>query len=298
MKALVRRLFRRKVRVYILPTRMGGYLNGLIFLMFLLSTGYSNNLLLIFTIILFAMNLMWLVQTHFHLYRLKLDGVRVMNGHVGESIPVTVRWARTPKAPLRWELRLEDESREFNLELSGASELRQEASIKLEKRGEYRWRYLRVDTNRPFGLYRAWIYYPVEATSFAYPKLMSNVQVWPNGRDSDGEISQDLKGNEDFRGMAAYQEGESRRISWKHYARSGELLIKEGEELKIPSVDLVLTLPGQEKDRESYLSHIATQMVECQRRQIPFSLKGPGVSLAPAGHLMHLHDCLKVLAQC
>lgn len=295
---LIRRLFRRKVRVYIMPTRMGGYFNGLIFLLFLLATGYSNNLLLIFTICLFALNLLWLIQTHFHLHKLKLESVRVQDGHAADSIPVTVRWKNIPTGPWDWQLKLEDADHDFVLQRLVAQEMKQENTFSMDKRGMYDWKYLRVQTERPFGLYRAWIFFPVNAFSFVYPKILKNAQFNLNGKVAEGEIPQDVKGSEGFRGLATYHGGESRKISWKHYARTGELFEKEGEELRIPSLDLVLNLPEDGVLKENYLSAIATQMVECQKKQIPFSLKSSKVTLAAGNHLSHLHDCLKVLAQC
>ena len=281
-----------------MPTRMGGYLNGLIFLMFLLSSGYGNNLLLIFTIFLFALNILWLIQTHFHLHRLRLESVRVMNGHVGEPITVTVKWSAAPKGPWQWKATIETQAHSYPLKEIHSEEFRFESTYQAEKRDLYHWKYLRVDTERPFGLYRAWIFYRIDLNSFAYPKLLNSTNLNLDGRDSDGEASHDQKGHEGFRGMAAYQEGESRRISWKHFARSGELLIKEGEELRAPALEIVLNPPQNPDHKEHYLSDLATQMVECHRRQIPFSLRSPGVNLSVGHHQTHLHDCLKVLARC
>ena len=103
------RQIKKKSRIYIIPTRMGGYLNGLIFLMFLLSVGYNNNLLLIFTLFLFGLNLIWLIQSHFHMHKLKLDAVHLEDGHALESVSVRVCWKNSPLPPLLWELSLEDE---------------------------------------------------------------------------------------------------------------------------------------------------------------------------------------------
>ena len=72
MKQWIINQSKKKARIYIMPTRMGGYLNGLIFLMFLLSVGYSNNLLLIFTLFLFGLNLICCIHTHYHLNALKI----------------------------------------------------------------------------------------------------------------------------------------------------------------------------------------------------------------------------------
>ena len=292
MKKWIRRQFRKRSRVYIMPTKMGGYLNGLIFLMFLLSIGYSNNLLLIFTTFLFAFNLLWLIQTHFHLYRLKLEQLSVFSGHAHSSLNVQLFWKAAPKGPWNWEVILESDKGDFSLKTLGDDKTKSEGEITPEHRGAYEWQYLRVKTHNPFGLYQAWIYFPLNLKTLVYPALLNSVEIPLSGKDFEGELLQDKKGPDDFRGLASYANDESRKISWKHYARSGELLIKEGEEKMSPLLELHLKLPADPKLKEDYLSTLATQLVECHRRDIPFSLKVNG----EASGL--LSDCLKVLALC
>lgn len=292
MKNWIRHQFRKKSRVYILPTRMGGYLNGLIFLMFLLSIGYSNNLLLIFTLILFAFNLMWLVQSHFHLHRLKLDQVVITPGHAGDPLTVSVLWQKSPAGPLNWNMLLEGDNGDFPLVHHHDEATKSDAEMIPDKRGVYRWKFLKVKSTNPFGLYQVWIYFPIELTTLVYPALLPAVDLNLSGKDQEGELLQDKKGTEDFRGLTSYQWDESRKISWKHYARSGDLLVKEGEEKLAPIFELELKLPTSPELLEHYLSYVATQLVECHRRDIPFHFKAPGTD----SH--ELQECLKVLARC
>ena len=99
-------MMRSRTRVYIFPTRMGGYAIGLISLMFLLSIGYSNNLLLIFTITLFGLNLLWVVNSHFHLARLSPGQVYVEDGHSKTPMATTFRWKKWPRGNLQWTMKL------------------------------------------------------------------------------------------------------------------------------------------------------------------------------------------------
>ncbi len=298
LKAWIRKQFRKKARVYIMPTRMGGYFNGLIFLMFLLAIGYSNNLLLIFTLVLFTFNLLWLIQSHFHLHHLKFSGLSVQTGHVNDPLQVTVHWSKVPKGPTSWELKLEGDRCVLEVQTLNDNSQHSTGEIKIPVRGEHYWQFIRVGTSHPFGLYRVWIFHPLSISSLAYPALISGVEVNPNGEDMEGELSTDRKGLEDFRGFSLYQHQESRHISWKHYARTGDLLIKEGEEKKAPVVEFELKAPDQIEAKEFYLTLMASRMVECHRREIPFSLSAPGIRISPGIHIGHLHECLKVLALC
>ena len=292
MKIWFKKQFRKKARIYIMPTKMGGYLNGLIFLMFLLAIGYSNNLLLIFSIFLFAFNLLWLIQTHVHLYRLKLDQVIVSSGHAMQLVPVNITWKVAPQNPWDWQIALEGDRGDFEcLELKNYL-TRSEGEITFESRGVHRWKYLQVKTANPFGLYRAWVYFPLNFQSLVYPTLLKSVELNLSGIDERGELSSQKKGDDDFRGLGNYNNQESRKISWKHYARSGELLIKEGEEKQSSILDLKLMLPSAPEAKEYYLSYLATQIVECHKRDIPFSFSDNGLKSS------QIQECLKVLALC
>jgi uncharacterized protein (DUF58 family) len=292
MKNWIRAQFRKRSRVYILPTKMGGYLNGLIFLMFLLSIGYGNNLLLIFTTFLFAFDLLWLVQTHFHLYRLKFDQLNILSGHAGQPIAVSVFWEKAPLGPWNWEIELEGERGTYKIEAAHHMSTKSEGEISPTLRGLYHWNYIKIKTINPFGLYQSWIYFPLKQDSLVYPTLLKNVDLPLSGNDFEGELAQDKKGHDDFRGLAKYANDESRKISWKHYARSGTLVVKEGEEKKTPLLQLDLKLPQDQTLKENYVSYLTTQLVECHRRDIPFVLRVNNEESS------QLSDCLKVLSLC
>lgn len=298
MKELLERLMRRKVRVYIFPTRMGGYLIGLIGLMFLLSIGYSNNLLLIFTIVLFGLNLIWLVNSHFHLARLGLGQVSVEDGHAGAPTSVTVRWKRWPRGEHRWDLWLIGEELRSGIRLFSEEEGRLTGELSLPARGVFHWRHLLVKTDRPFGLYQTWIYFPVDVTAHAYPALQKEGTLpSPEIQDREGSLTGEKKGDEGLRGLSLYQGEGSRRISWKHYAKSGELLVKEGEELRTQLVRIPFRLPESRERREAELSRLATLLVQCHREDVPFIFEAPR-PLGPGSHLELLKDCLRELARC
>ena len=298
MKNWIKKQFRKKSRVYIIPTKMGGYLNGLIFLMFLLAIGYNNNLLLIFTLFLFSFNLMWLIQTHFHLYRLKKDQLFISSGHAGELMEAKIFWKGLPQGPWDWSLELESDEAIFPLTGIISDEAKSVGEIRPLKRGIHLWTYLKIKTTNPFGLYQSWIFYPLNEKTYVYPALLTKAEILLSGSDLEGEVANDRPGSEDFRGLGSMGNADSRKVSWKHYARTGELLVKEGEELRSPSLDIELQLPLDLALKERYLSQLATKMVECHRRSIPFSFKSQRFSQASGTGHSHLHECLRELAQC
>lgn len=298
MKKWIRSQFRKKTRVYIFPTRMGGYLNGLLFLMFLLAIGYSNNLLLIFTIFLLGLNLIWLIQTHFHLYHLRLENIQINPGHAKESIFAKVNWAKTPNGPLDWEVRIETLDSQFPLKTLVDQISFSHAEIILPRRGLYQWRYLRVSTDKPFGLYRTWIYYPLTDESIIFPPLLPRQSLELSAQLLEGESETNLRGYEDFRSLGTYDQSDSRKISWKHYARTGELLIKEGFTPISSILNLKFDLKEFQDNEEYHLSWLATQMVESYHLGIPFSFDFKGKFFPPRHDAFHLELCLRELSLC
>lgn len=291
------KFLQKKNRIYIFPTKMGGYLIGLLFLMFLLSVGYSNNLLLIFTLFLFGFNLLWLIQTHFHLQVLKLASVEIPDAHMDEAAILHIHWHKTPAGPLDWQLELLGKNQKLKIESYDHQENSSQGAFKVPLRGRLNWKYLKVSTVLPYGLYKTWVHLEVNQESFGYPKVLKDISLFDFQMNSrEGEIPEEKPGPNDIRNLAPYQGEEYRRISWKHYARSGELVVKEGEEYHSPlwTHQLKTHLDGMEK--EKYLSEIATKLVHCSRHQIPFVLhtdKGP---LGPAVDEAHLRECLRILS--
>lgn len=292
------RQFKKKSRVYIMPTPMGGYLNGLIFLMFFLAVGYNNNLLLIFTLFLFGLNVIWVIQSHYHLHHLKFKTISIEDGHADEPILTRLFWEQIPEAPNRWEISLEDdEGRSFKIVNTSNHSLTTEGEVIFNKRGVWKFPHIKVINEMPFGLYRTWIYFKLDVNVYVYPKRIWNLPL-TNYTETyqEGEFGTNRKGPHDFLNLAPYENGESSKISWKRYARSGELVIKEGEELKqsIVSFKIFPSLP----DKEFSLSRIASQMINCLKNQTSFSLETPNKKIGPDNSQKHLVDCLRELAKC
>jgi uncharacterized protein (DUF58 family) len=292
MRKFFLELMKRRGQIYILPTRMGAYLNGLIFLMFLLAVGYSNNLLLIFTLFLFGFNLVWLVQTHLHLHRYQLSTFQLENGHANSLATYRMSWKTEPSAPLAasFQLHTDDE-----VLLNRGSHLL--GVFHLTHRGPKNFRYLKIVSENPFGLYRVWKYIKISGTSYVYPSILEGLNLNLVAlKGLDGETGGGTRGVGDIQGLLPYQNDESRKISWKQYARTGDLLIKDQEEQAIHILHLEYN--DQEINRERHLSELATQMVQCYRHDFSFSFSILGRYYPPAHHRTHLDQCLKELCLC
>jgi uncharacterized protein (DUF58 family) len=112
----------------------------------------------------------------------------------------------------------------------------------------------------------------------------------------EGDYSTHLSGPHDFWNLSSYQGEESRKISWKHYARSGELVVKEGEELKASEV--LFCIQENLQDKELELSKVATQMVSCLKSETSFALETPRQKIPFGKSEQHLKQCLRELSEC
>lgn len=297
MKKWFERQLRKRSKVYLLPTKMGGYLNGLIFLMFLLSLGYNNNLLLIFTLILFGMNLIWVLQTHFHLNQLRLESLLVENGHALNPVKFECRWKKEV-SPGEWLVTLEDDDLRLQVEVQQQDSKRLSGEVVLPYRGQFHWTHLKIATDLPFGLYQAWIYFPLTNTTLAYPSLIARSSLpQRDPLDAEGDFSSEKKGPFGIQGLDSYQGESLARISWKHYAKTGDLVVKTGEATREEVVQLELTHTSGKEEKEQALSELATSMVFCHEQQIPFLFRGKSTK-GPGHHQELLRECLKELALC
>lgn len=289
---------KKKPVIYLFPTRMGGYLNGLIFLMFLLSVGYSNNLMLIFTLILFAFNLHWVIKTYLFLNVIEIESVVIEDAHARDFSKVIVYTKSGDRELSNVVLYLEDRN-------GGVLEIRSlvyeidkiVGYVSFPERGVKRFSHIRLKTRMPFGLFNAWRFLAQECVAYVYPeKLTSVIPPLFLKNDKDGDISGGIKGSHDFWGLSPYMGNESKRISWKHYAHSGEVFVKDGEEYIESHVHFKMK-PENLKD-EFHLSQIATQLIYCSRNHIRFSFDHPVHSFKSDRGDIHVKKCLRLLAEC
>jgi uncharacterized protein (DUF58 family) len=287
----------RKERIYILPTRMGGYYNGLIFLLFLLSIGYSSNLLLIFTLVLLGLNFLWLIQTHFHLRALALGEITLEDGFANEGSHLQIRWKKSRVHPEGPKLSLLNE-RALPITIQGFEGPSLQGQVTFPKRGKNHFTHLLVETSHPYGLYRAWTYFWIDLEIFVYPERLKHRQAMElsAGRTEEGEQVALRPGPWGLQGFSRYENQGTNRIHWKHFANSGELIVKEGEEETTGEVRLELS--PTHLDKEFELSRLATILQQCEDLRLFYSLLTPQKFLPRGRGREHLRACLRELALC
>lgn len=285
-------------RQFILPTNLGGYLNGLIFLLTLLAFGYNNNVLLLFTLVLFGMNLVWVIQSHLFFKKMHFQDISFSDAFLGAGNEVRIQWLN-PSPAAQWDLELMAGKEKFQMKTLKAQGTNLIGEVSLPHRGVFQFSRLKISSPSPFGLYKNWIILPVKAQTYVYPALQKSFKFsTENPIPNDGGEERDPSSYQEFTELRSSEDNLSSRISWKHYARTDELLIKHGEGFKgsLRSLRILDHLKGEE--REKMLSHLASEAFWCSQQGIEFELKGKSRNLGPGSGPALAKSVLRELAQC
>lgn len=160
---------------------------------------------------------------------------------------------------------------------------------------------LLISTQYPLGLFRVVRRVPVRVVLDVYPEplgvALSQARPDPDAEEGTGSGAS-IREHEDFRGLRAWQTGDSpRHVDWKAAARgNGTLLVKEyaGGGAGITWLTWSAT-SGQDEAR---LSQLAKWVVEAHYQALCYGLRLPGCDIEPDTGAPHYQRCLRALAAC
>lgn len=283
-------------RVYILPTRLGLFFASMIFLMFLGSMNYANNLALGLTFILASVGLVAMHHCQRNLVGLRVSAAATEPVFAGQSAQFAVA--------------LESDLKNVRYEIAAASDdsacapvtvaTGQRVIVRVErpalKRGRLILDHLQISSNFPFGLFRAWTHVHVSMNCIVYPKLADHGDPPPPTETDVGGAQDSRYGDEDFAGMRNFQSGDSpRRIAWKAYARAQELQVKQYAGTAVTSHLLDWdSLVGLSV--EARLSRLARWIEDAHSAGRAYGLNIPGLNIAANMGSAHRQRCLTALA--
>jgi uncharacterized protein (DUF58 family) len=283
-------------RIYILPTAVGLVFALMSFTMLLGSMNYNNNLSFVLTFLLTSLGFVSMHQCQRNLVGLELSfaGVEpVFAGQAAEFQVAITNHSKNHRPHLQVYIAgivsdIDDlaagESRVFNLEIP----TRQRGRIRLDRFG--------VRTLFPFELFRAWAWLHMDLQGLVYPKPAALVPEPPPTQAAQGHRQHDARGEEDFAGLRKYSVGDSpRKVAWKAYARTGDLLSKQfsGADTSSQWFDFDMVAGS---DTEERLSVLTRWIIDADRTQRDYGLRLPGAEFNPAHGAAHRHRCLEALA--
>ena len=285
-------------RIFILPSRTGYFFAFVLLLLLLTSINYTLSLGFLLTFLLGGMVSISMLHTFRNLARLSISPGMVDPVFAGETAQFTLVLSN-PSMP-RFAVGVTRAKIRVTVPQFGDIPLDATATIYIpvaaEKRGRMAVGRLEIFTEYPVGLFHAWSYVDFGTSCLVYPRPDPGAGALPIDARSKSEGNIPIAGDDDFQSLRTYKPGDTpRQIAWKALARGQGLLVKEFGSMT--SADLWLdydALAGI--DVEQRLSRLTWWVLEAERAQLPYGLKLPGNSIAPARGKHHRDACLEELA--
>ena len=282
--------------IFIVPSKQGFILLGLVLLIIILAINYQNNLLFALAFWLFSI----LVITIVHSY-LNIAGLRLSAGHaapvfLGETAYFEMELAAGERG--RADLKIGSLFEEpVRLDLASGEDQSIALPFQTHKRGWLEPERVRLESFAPIGWVRAWSWLALDRRCLVYPKPFA-VSLSALSLSGEGEainLSRDPD-PDDFSGFHSYSEGESlRHANWRSYARGQDLSIKEfgkseGAERWLNWEDF--THLGCER----CLGALCSLVLQLENAQLSYGLKLPSSQLPISRGDNHRRACLTALA--
>lgn len=268
--------------VFVLPTRAGlGY--GVVLLAMLVgSINYALSLGFMLTFLCAAIGLVAMLHTFRNLSGLMLRPGRAEPVFAGGHAEVGLQ-LDNPSRRDRHALRLEAVglASSTTLDLAAGSSQLTSITIATHRRGWLAMPRLRIRTEFPLGLFRAWAYWQPAIRILVYPTPESPGRPLPLDASSEGDSGAGSR-EEDVAAVRPYRVGDPpQRIAWRAVARSGngELLSKQLEGGARGTLRLDwFALPGS-LDTEAKVSRLTRWVLDADASGQRWSLHLPGFSL-------------------
>lgn len=285
--------------VYILPTRAGWAFCATLGVMLLAAINYQLNLGYALTFLLGGAALASMHQTHGNLRGLTLQLKTPQPVFAGEPATIEIVVTSPGRARTGVGLGLVGQRRmgmawvDVPAHGSAAARLR----FVPPARGHHPLPTLMADTHFPLGLFRAWTIWRPASEVLVYPAPERPAPPLPAAGASNGADRPLRNGaGSEFDGVRAWRRGDTlRRVVWKKFAKSGELVSRDTQASSAHVLWLEYAAAGA-ADAESRLRRLAAWVLAAHASGLSFGLRLPGRELAAAGGETQRRLALEMLA--
>ncbi len=282
-------------RIYILPTRFGMMLAVILAAMLIAGLNYNSNLGLAFAFLVASLTLVTMHHCNRNLLGILVDVTPEIDAFAGREA--------SAEFVLRNESNVERPDVEIRVPPAaglGRVGPRNDAVINVvipvPDRGVMRVEQFELRTRYPFGWFYAWTYVQSPLTIFVAPAPLGSRSL-PSTHDSGAAATAEIRGDEDFSGLRAYQPGVPlKHMAWKSLARGGEPAVRTytGPASRPEWLEWG-ALEGL--DPEARLSQLCLWILESEMSQQPYGLRLPGKEIPPSAGAAHRFACLRTLAE-
>jgi uncharacterized protein (DUF58 family) len=285
------RLDRR--RIYVLPTGFGLLFALLMFVMLVGALNYANNPALLLTCILAAACGSSLFVGFRAMNGLALMRIDAGECHAGESLPLRLRFAVSPRARAGLRVRIGDAETAFALPAGGEASI--EVSLTAPRRGWLEAGRFRLSTEFPLGLFRIWSWLHPDASFIVYPEIETPAPPLPDASLSDEALAHS-GAVEEPGGLRDYRVTDPpRQIAWKPSARHDKLLVRDAE--RAGSDALVFDYYAfAGLDREMRIRRLTAWVLAADAAQREYTLRLPDETIGPGAGSTQRRASLRALA--
>jgi len=282
--------------IYILPTKAGFFLLGIVLLMMIGATNYQNNLAFVLTFLLIGLGLVTIVFTYKNLQGIQFSLNKPGEVFAGQSVPVAI--SLTSKANKKhFSIGVGFTNQEYVLTDVPESHF-SKVLIKVQtaQRGWLKLPRIIVTSQFPFGWLRTWGYFGFAHKVLVYPKPIEPVILDRQDHGQETDEGQKVDGSEDLYGLRSYQQGEPlTRVDWKAYARERGLFVREMVNYQTSQLCFSWhDFPGVAD--ETRLSYLTYMVLDAASQNLNYSLELPGTIIPYGDGELHRNQCLNALA--
>lgn len=285
-------------QLYILPTRMGWYFALIMVALFGIAVKFDNQAAFMMLFVLVSMGLVGMLYTHNNVIGLTLNAQAGRAVFLGEhaEFPLIINNDTNKSRHAVW---ITSGGFQQVLELDAHSEQLVPLKLPTIQRGYLNCDPIIVTSQFPIGVFFCWSKrYDATQRCIVYPQPLDLISMTANNQAGKQENqSAALSGNEDFKGMKQYQQGDRiRDIHWPSVAKTNKLVTIEYESLSPSSINLSwLSLPPS-MSVEDKLSQLCFWVMEAEKSGYKYQLEMPNHTLSHDNGNTHYHNCLKTLA--
>lgn len=268
--------FERDQKTYIIPTRFGMIYGSVCLVLFLMSFIYGNNLTYLYTFFLISLGVSTMHITNKNIDRFKYITAQCKNFFADEIEKVTLSLNNhTNHDIFNLEISFSREESSFTkvVHIPPQSTLDIQTFVSNSKRGYLEIPRVLVQSDYPFAMLRSWKKINLFQRVIVYP-LKKGEPLLQNSKFADavGQIKNKQHEGSFFQHRNFTPSDSFKRVDWKAYARSRNLLVQQKENpqngsLEISFLDVLHIINFEDK-----ISQLCLWISDCEKLNVPVKL--------------------------
>lgn len=287
----------RHSRIYILPTRRGLAVFGMIAVMLLTSLNYALSLGFVATFLLAGLAAAALLHTFRNLAGIELAPLAAGETFAGGTLPFTLAIAGSASARNAITLAAGG-GLPVTVDVVPDAAMPVTLQVPAPRRGRIALGRVTLSSDFPVGLWRGWAYVHFPLAGVVFPAPEADAPPLPPGRHGEDAQTDSRDGDADLSGLRSYQPGDPlQRVAWKAVARGVGWHTKhfEGGGSLGPAELAWHGLP-RTLDADARIARLAAWVLAAERVARPFALQLPGLALPAGQGREHRRAALTALA--